>query len=366
MYMFDRVIAVLKEHRQLSDALNARLEEMQRRVLFDSQEINDLLLQINIGRYAGKQLFSKQYADEAEKQQLNTIVESGEDAVRQILDSGWIFILPAIINFVGPERHFDDLWEVGCTALQRALVTYHHFPTCNFQEYVTVWIQQLIEESFQDNSVYVPSLRLLAEYQPKVESKISAHLQRAATVEEVTLMMRYLSVPLREEIQAARRRQTPLSSESAGNLRLAMTKTLLVSKYLEISKEFTMELKVLVDGESYFFDNVVRIEQALAQEIKELYRCGITCHTGHVDAQAATLTWQAPARHTKPWRCRKCRQTQRHEGCGTWQEVVSLHKHPEQICLWLDDGRKFFIEDDFWSIALQLSSGLNRGAFGSY
>lgn len=63
-----------------------------------------------MGRYAGKQLFAKQFVNDLEKQQLTEIVSAGEDAVRQISDCGWIFILPAIADYVGPTHRFDDLW----------------------------------------------------------------------------------------------------------------------------------------------------------------------------------------------------------------------------------------------------------------
>lgn len=364
MYLFDKFITLLKTQGQYSESLACRLEAMQRHPLLSSAEIKELLLRIGMGRYAGKQLFAKQFVNDLEKQQLTEIVSAGEDAVRQISDCGWIFILPAIADYVGPTHRFDDLWETASTALYRALVTYHHLPTCRFEDYATVWIQQLIEESFQDNSLYVPSLRLLADYQPKVAHKLSLQLQRTPSTEEVALAMRYMAKQHKEEISLARRLNTPLTLTGEHDLRLAMTKTLLVEEYLELSKEFTMQLTVRVEGESLCFDNVVRIEQSLMQEVKDLYRCGVSRHTGQLiahDSESISGPISGPIDlmlSATPWRCKKCRQEHRLEGCKRWEEVITLHKQPERICLWLDDGRKFFIEDDFWSIARQLSSSL--------
>lgn len=348
MSWFDKLIAELKHHDQYSDDLANRLNEIQRRPALSSEEFNDLILQISIGRFAGKQLFAKQYANAAEKQQLSDIVRSGEEAVRQFTEHGWIHVLPSLADYITNVHHFEELLEIGYTALHRALITYHHLPGCRFQEYVTVWIRQLLEESFQDNSVFVPSLRTLVDYQLYVENELELKLNREPTVEEVALAMRYLPVKEKREILAERSRQQTLSAMLEQSLRLAMTKVLLVRQYKELAKEFTMTLTVTVDGGSHFFDNVVRIEQALAQEVKELYRCG---HSRYVDKERLKA---AP----EVWRCSKCRQQHRTEGCGEWKEVTLLHRHPERICLWLDDGRKFFIEDDFWAIARQLSSSL--------
>lgn len=348
MSWFDKLVSELKHYDQYSDDLANRLRELQRRPALSSEELNDLILQISIGRFAGKQLFAKQYADDSEKQQLTEIVRSGEEAVRQVTEQGWVYILPSLTDYITSAHHFEELLEIGYTALHRALITYHHVPNCRFQEYVTVWIRQLLEESFQDNSVFVPSLRQLTDYQVLVENKLERQLQRSPTVEEIALAMRYLPVRQRREILNERAMQRPLSATHEQALRLAVTKVLLVRHYKELTQEFTMTLTVTVEGESHFFDNVVRIEQALAQEVKELYRCGVSRFTDREQLKAAS----------EAWRCPSCRQQQRTEGCGRWQEVTFLHRHPERICLWLDDGRKFFIEDDFWAIARQLSSSL--------
>lgn len=61
-------------------------------------------------------------------------------------------------------------------------------------------------------------------------------MQRTPSTEEVALAMRYMAEQ-HKEISLARRLNTPLTLiERAHDLRLAMTKTLLVEEYLELSK----------------------------------------------------------------------------------------------------------------------------------
>ena len=87
-------------------------------------------------------------------------------------------------------------------------------------------------------------LRTLADYQLHVENELEYQLNREPTVEEIALAMRYLPVKEKREILAERSRQHTLSAMQEQNLRMAMTKVLLVRQYKELAKEFTMTLTV--------------------------------------------------------------------------------------------------------------------------
>ena len=85
MYLFDKFITLLKTQGQYSESLACRLEAMQRHPLLSSAEIKELLLRIGMGRYAGKQLFAKQFVNDLEKQQLTAGIHSTRSLAQRMV-----------------------------------------------------------------------------------------------------------------------------------------------------------------------------------------------------------------------------------------------------------------------------------------
>ena len=136
---------------------------------------------------------------EAEKRQLLTRARAGDAAARQAMIEGNLrLVLSVVQRFAQRGENLDDLFQVGCIGLIKAIDNFDPAQQVRFSTYGVPMIVGEIRRYLRDNSAVrvSRSMRDTAYKVLQAREKLLAENQREPTVEQIA---RYLDIP-REDV----------------------------------------------------------------------------------------------------------------------------------------------------------------------
>ncbi len=150
---------------------------------------------------------------EAEKTELLARVRQGDQAAREKLISGNLrLVLSVIQKFTGRGENMDDLFQVGCIGLIKAIDNFDLGQNVRFSTYAVPMIIGEIRRHLRDNNAIrvSRSLRDTAYRAMQVREKLTAEKGCEPTVEEIA---RCMHLPKEEVVLALEAIVDPLSLE---------------------------------------------------------------------------------------------------------------------------------------------------------
>ena len=150
---------------------------------------------------------------EAEKTELLARVRQGDQAAREKLISGNLrLVLSVIQKFTGRGEHMDDLFQVGCIGLIKAIDNFDLGQNVRFSTYAVPMIIGEIRRHLRDNNAIrvSRSLRDTAYRAMQVREKLTDEQGCEPTVEEIA---RCMHLPKEEVVLALEAIVDPLSLE---------------------------------------------------------------------------------------------------------------------------------------------------------
>ncbi len=137
-----------------------------------------------------------------EKQELLLRTKQGDESARQELISGNLkLVLSVIKRFAGRGENPDDLFQVGCIGLIKAIDNFDVTLGVQFSTYAVPMIIGELRRYLRDNNVIrvSRSLRDLAYRALQAKEKLSANLDREPRIEEIA---KELDVPKEDVVNA--------------------------------------------------------------------------------------------------------------------------------------------------------------------
>ena len=139
---------------------------------------------------------------EAEKRQLLTRARAGDAAARQAMIEGNLrLVLSVVQRFAQRGENLDDLFQVGCIGLIKAIDNFDPAQPVRFSTYGVPMIVGEIRRYLRDNSAVRVS-RSMRDTAYKVlqgREKLMAETQREPTVEQIA---KYLDIPREDVVMA--------------------------------------------------------------------------------------------------------------------------------------------------------------------
>ena len=148
---------------------------------------------------------------EDEKRELMVRVRAGDDAARQDMICGNLRLVLSIIQrFSGRKENLDDLFQVGCIGLVKAVDHFDLSKDVMFSTYAVPMIVGEVRRYLRDNAAVrvSRSTRDLAYRALQAREELSAELQRDPTPDELA---RRLDVPRAQVVQAMEAIIEPIS-----------------------------------------------------------------------------------------------------------------------------------------------------------
>lgn len=136
---------------------------------------------------------------EAEKRQLLTLAHAGDKAARaRMVEGNLRLVLSVVQRFAQRGENLDDLFQVGCIGLIKAIDNFDPAQPVRFSTYGVPMIVGEIRRYLRDNSAVrvSRSMRDTAYKVLQAREKLLAENQREPTVEQIA---RYLDIP-REDV----------------------------------------------------------------------------------------------------------------------------------------------------------------------
>ena len=136
---------------------------------------------------------------EAEKRQLLTLAHAGDKAARaRMVEGNLRLVLSVVQRFAQRGENLDDLFQVGCIGLIKAIDNFDPAQPVRFSTYGVPMIVGEIRRYLRDNSAVrvSRSMRDTAYKVLQAREKLQAESQREPTVEQIA---KYLDIP-REDV----------------------------------------------------------------------------------------------------------------------------------------------------------------------
>ncbi len=130
--------------------------------------------------------------DAEEKRQLLLLARSGDEAARQkLIDGNLRLVLSIIQRFAGRREHMDDLFQVGCIGLIKAVDNFNTELDVKFSTYAVPMIIGEVRRYLRDNNTIrvSRSVRDLAYKALQTKERMSAERGCDATLEDVAREM---------------------------------------------------------------------------------------------------------------------------------------------------------------------------------
>ena len=127
-----------------------------------------------------------------EKRELLSRVKQGDEEARRLLISGNLRLVLSIIQrFANRRENMDDLFQVGCIGLIKAIDNFNTELDVKFSTYAVPMIIGEVRRSLRDNNAIrvSRSLRDLAYRALQAREELSARLEREPTVEEIAAQL---------------------------------------------------------------------------------------------------------------------------------------------------------------------------------
>ena len=148
---------------------------------------------------------------EAEKEKLLIKVKTGSDSARQELINGNLrLVLSVIQRFTGRGENLDDLFQVGCIGLMKAIDNFDITHNVRFSTYAVPMIIGEIRRYLRDNSAIrvSRSIKDTAYKAMQAKERLAAKIQREPTVQEIA---KELEIPTEDVVIALESVVNPIS-----------------------------------------------------------------------------------------------------------------------------------------------------------
>lgn len=129
---------------------------------------------------------------EAEKRELLGRMRAGDRSAREELISGNLrLVLSVLQRFTNRDENMDDLFQVGCIGLMKAIDNFDINQNVRFSTYAVPMIIGEIRRYLRDNNAVrvSRSMRDTAYHAMQAREKLSCELQREPTIEEIAKAM---------------------------------------------------------------------------------------------------------------------------------------------------------------------------------
>ena len=148
---------------------------------------------------------------EAEKEKLLREVKNGSDSARQELINGNLrLVLSVIQRFTGRGENLDDLFQVGCIGLMKAIDNFDISQNVRFSTYAVPMIIGEIRRYLRDNNAIrvSRSIKDTAYKAMQAKERLAAKTQREPTVQEIA---KELEIPTEDVVIALESVVNPIS-----------------------------------------------------------------------------------------------------------------------------------------------------------
>lgn len=148
---------------------------------------------------------------EAEKERLLKLVNQGSKTARDELINGNLrLVLSVIQRFVGRGENLDDLFQVGCIGLMKAIDNFDITHNVRFSTYAVPMIIGEIRRYLRDNSAIrvSRSIKDTAYKAMQAKERLAAKIQREPTVQEIA---KELEIPTEDVVIALESVVNPIS-----------------------------------------------------------------------------------------------------------------------------------------------------------
>ena len=148
---------------------------------------------------------------EAEKEKLLREVKNGSDSARQELINGNLrLVLSVIQRFTGRGENLDDLFQVGCIGLMKAIDNFDITQNVRFSTYAVPMIIGEIRRYLRDNNAIrvSRSIKDTAYKAMQAKERLAAKTQRDPTVQEIA---KELEIPTEDVVIALESVVNPIS-----------------------------------------------------------------------------------------------------------------------------------------------------------
>ncbi len=148
---------------------------------------------------------------EAEKEKLLREVKNGSDSARQELINGNLrLVLSVIQRFTGRGENLDDLFQVGCIGLMKAIDNFDISQNVRFSTYAVPMIIGEIRRYLRDNNAIrvSRSIKDTAYKAMQAKERLAAKTQRDPTVQEIA---KELDIPTEDVVIALESVVNPIS-----------------------------------------------------------------------------------------------------------------------------------------------------------
>ena len=168
-------------------------------------------------QYQGKEAVSEFWIDpdaekkEEEKDELFKKIKAGDKASRETYIKGNLrLVLSVIKRFNNHNENVDDLFQIGCIGLMKAIDNFDTSVGVKFSTYAVPMIIGEIRRYLRDNSSYrIPrSLRDIAYKAMQAKERLAKNAQKEPTLEEIA---NECEIPVEDVVYALDAIQTPLS-----------------------------------------------------------------------------------------------------------------------------------------------------------
>ena len=148
---------------------------------------------------------------EEEKDELFKKIKAGDKASRETYSKGNLrLVLSVIKRFNNHNENVDDLFQIGCIGLMKAIDNFDTSVGVKFSTYAVPMIIGEIRRYLRDNSSYrIPrSLRDIAYKAMQAKERLAKNAQKEPTLEEIAAEC---GIPVEDVVYALDAIQTPLS-----------------------------------------------------------------------------------------------------------------------------------------------------------
>ena len=148
---------------------------------------------------------------EEEKDELFKKIKAGDKASRETYIKGNLrLVLSVIKRFNNHNENVDDLFQIGCIGLMKAIDNFDTSVGVKFSTYAVPMIIGEIRRYLRDNSSYrIPrSLRDIAYKAMQAKERLAKNAQKEPTLEEIAAEC---GIPVEDVVYALDAIQTPLS-----------------------------------------------------------------------------------------------------------------------------------------------------------
>ena len=149
-------------------------------------------------------------SNEEKEELFRRILKGDREAREQYIKGNLRLVLSVIQRFSGSRENVDDLFQIGCIGLMKAIDNFDTSVGVKFSTYAVPMIIGEIRRYLRDNSSYrIPrSLRDIAYKAMQAKERLAKNAQKEPTLEEIAAEC---EIPVEDVVYALDAIQTPLS-----------------------------------------------------------------------------------------------------------------------------------------------------------